>query len=289
MARRSIALTLCSLFASCLLAARANAASIAYEGFDYSAGTPLNGLNGGSGWAGAWSAGNPLAFVATPGLAFNGLATTGGAATATAKPDPPGGSDITFENRTLSNNVGADGTSLYLSLLLRPETGFGFYGGVNLGGLFLGKSGTTNTYGLEASGGNIASSSVTPTTGDTVLLLLRATFLAGDDVLELFVNPTLGAEPLLADASLSGFNLGLANVFTINNAGAWTVDEIRLGTTFEDVVPTAVPEPASLTLLACGLGVAAVRRMKGSKASVSTSRYSILVTRSIERHASPRC
>ena len=204
----------------------------------------------------------PLAFVTTPGLSATGLATTGGAATATAKSVPPSGSEITFETRQLGRNVGAEGTALYLSLLLRPETDFGFYGGVNLGGLFLGKSGTTGTYGLEGSGGNIASSSVAASAGDTVLLLLRATFLAGNDVLDLFVNPTIGAPvPLVADASLSGYDLGLANIFTINNAGAWTVDEIRLGTTIEDVLPAAaVPEPASLTLLACGLGVAAVRR-----------------------------
>ena len=265
MPRRSLVLIACSALVSCLLAAPAGASLIAYEGFDYAAGASLNGLNGGSGWSNAWSAGNPLAFIATPGLDFTGLGTTGGAATATAKPNPPSGSDITFESRTLSSTVGADGTTLYLSVLLRPESGFGFYGGINLGALFLGKSGTTSTYGLENSVGT-ASSSVVANAGETTLLLLRAQFLAGNDVLDLFVNPVAGAPlPLVADATLPLFDLGLTDAIVVNNAGAWTADEIRLGTTVEDVLPAAVPEPASMSLLMSGLAAAALARRRRAR------------------------
>lgn len=256
--RTSSAITVCASLALCLLAAPASAAVIGFEGFDYTSGAPLSGQNGGSGWTGAWGAGNPLAFVATPGLSYGGLLTTGGAATATAKPVPPGGGDITFEQRQLASAVGADGTLLYLSVLMRPETGFGFYGGLNLGSLFLGKSGPSTTYGLESL--SIASSSLVANVGETVLLVLRAQFLAGDDVFDLFVNPVVGGpEPLVSDATLS-FDLGTTNLITINNAGAWTVDEIRLGTTYGDVLPRAVPAPAVAPLFITGLAAVALAR-----------------------------
>jgi len=241
------------------------AALIAYDGFAYAPGVDLNGQNGGTGWDDAWFAGNPLAFIATPGLAFGGLGTTPGAATATAKPSPPGGGDITFEQRHLADSVGADGTTLYLSVLMRPEAGFGFYGGLNLGSFFIGQSGPTTTYGLEA-GADIASSSVEAAVGETVLLVLRAQFLAGNDVFDLFVNPVPGAAvPLAADATVTGFDLVGTDTVTINNAGAWTIDEIRFGATFADVTPLAVPAPPVALLLAGGLIAGVLVRTRGRR------------------------
>lgn len=56
---------------------------LAYEGFDYAAGS-LNGKNGGTGWSGAWTwtygSGVSLAVSAT-GMTYTGLSTTGGSAT----------------------------------------------------------------------------------------------------------------------------------------------------------------------------------------------------------------
>ena len=240
---------------SCVLTAPVRAALIAYEGFGYAPGAPLNGQNGGTGWAGGWFAGNPLAFITTPGLTFSGLDDTPGAVTATAKPNPPGGGDITFEQRQLATAVGVDGSTLYLSFLTRPETGFGFYGGLNLGGLFIGQSGPTTTYGLETS--TIASSSVEAQVGETVRLVLRARFLAGNDIFDLFVNPAVGGpDPLVADATLTNFDLGLASIITINNAGAWTLDEIRID---------AVPEPSAALLVAGGLMLAGLARRRGRR------------------------
>ena len=84
-------------------------------------------------------------------------------------------------------------------------------------------------------------------------------------MLDLFVNPVAGAPlPLVADATLP-FNLGPTDTIVINNAGAWTTDEIRLGTTVEDVLPAAVPEPASMSLLMSGLAAAALARRRRAR------------------------
>ena len=159
-----------------------------------------------------------------------------------------------------------------MSFLLRPESDFGFYGGLNLGGgLFIGKSGTpVTTYGLETGGANIASSSVVATAGETVFLVLRAQFSAGNDVLSLSVNPLPGgAQPLLADAQMSNVNMALTNSLYINNSGGWTIDEIRIGSSFADVAPlqaSPVPEPAMPTMMLLGLTAITFVRLRSQRA-----------------------
>ena len=59
----------------------------------------------------------------------------------------------------------------------------------------------------------------------------------------------------VADATLTNVDLDLItnNFLYINNPGGWTIDEIRLGSTFAEVFPSAVPLPSSPLLLAVGL------------------------------------
>ena len=248
----------------------AGAAVIAYEGFGYGAGADLSGQNGGTGWAGAWNnQGGAPTLTTAPGLGFGALAVTPGAASTAVVVTNDPGAKITTYTRSLATAFGTDGTTTYLSFLLRPDSGFDFYGGLNLGGgLFIGKSGTpVTTYGLETGGANIASSSVVATAGEAVFLVLRAQFLAGNDVLDLFVNPTLGgAEPLLADAEMSNVDLALTDLLYINNSGGWTIDEIRVGSSFADVAPvqvSSVPEPAMLALVLLALSAMAFTRLSG--------------------------
>ena len=63
------------------------------------------------------------------------------------------------------------------------------------------------------------------------------------------------------------FDLGVDSTVTINNAGAWTLDDIRLGETFADVTPAAVPAPPVALLLAGGLIAGVLMRTRGKRRS----------------------
>jgi hypothetical protein len=230
-------------------------AGLVYDGFNYPVGTSLSGENGGSGWGAPWdSSRSALGVNVTQGLAFKNLISSPGSVTS----DPALPGSVAFYTRQLSATYGADNTTLYMSVLLRPNAGFGFYGGINLDGIFIGKSGTTNTYGIEDANNNISSTSVTPVVGTTVFLVLRANFQPGNDRFSLYVDPTPGGpEPVVPDAVKTNYDLPPANNIFINNAGGWTTDEIRLGSTFASVAPA--PEPAALALFAGGALILAAR------------------------------
>jgi hypothetical protein len=243
----------------------AGIAAPVYEGFEYASGASLGGQNGGSGWAGAWNAGATILDVRIgAGLGFPGLATAPGAATS----DPAVAGSVAFFTRQLASGYGADNTTLYLSVLLRPDAGFGFYGGLNLGGVFVGKSGTTATYGIEDATNAVSSSLVAAVAGETVLLVLRADFLPGNDRFALYIDPTPGGpEPGTPDALKTDFDLPPDSFVFLNNAGSWTTDEIRIGDSFAAVTAAAVPEPAVLGVFAVAvMGLAIGRRRRRARA-----------------------
>jgi hypothetical protein len=249
---------------------------IAYDGFNYAAGTNLNGLNGGTGWANAWSepnfgTGNPNdnvpETIQAGSLSFGSLATSGNRVVT--------GGRFSYDIRNLGTALGAAGTTRYASFLLRrdtvgPDPGNNGpdYGGLVFGdennpnSLFVGKpgGGTLANYALENGNGNGQVSSTRPEVlGTTALLVVRFDFTAGNDTFRLYVNPTPGEiEPSVADATKTDLNIAsLVGVSISTGAAAtWSVDEIRVGNTFLDVV-APVPEPGSVALLLTG-GLAAL-------------------------------
>ncbi len=89
---------------------------------------------------------------------------------------------------------------------------------------------------------------MTATVGTTVLLVLRADFTASTDKFTLYVNPTPGAPEPLVGTVKQNSDVGIVSSLTLYSTGAYGLDEIRIGTTYADVVPAIVPEPASLVM-----------------------------------------
>lgn len=218
------------------------------ESFSYSLGQTLNGLNGGTGWSGAWQTPGGLDATTSSGLAFSGLSVSGGAvSTAGFQPPNQGASVATFV-RSLGANIGADNTTAFVSFLMRPDAGSGFYGGLNVGNLFAGLSGNQATYGLEGPTNDLSLSNLGAIPGQTVFFVLRLDFLPGNDTVSLFLNPAPGQPPPgTASAVKTDLDVGAVTSIVINNYGGYTLDEIRIGTTYADVTPlsteSSVPEP----------------------------------------------
>jgi hypothetical protein len=216
-----------------------------YEGFNLT--FPL--YNTGTGLAGSWQPGGFNAFAAgyTAGeqsLAFNGLVTTPGHVSGAAF------NSINGAVRNLLQPLGADGTTAYLSVLLRPrgtlgEGIFDGFFGVTLSGslgqeLFVGKpgAGADQEWVLEHRGGFGQVASGVPTVVDqTALLVVRADFRSGNDVFTLYVNPLPGGSEPTSTAIKTDLDLGTVSRIGIYSTGAFDLDEIRIGGTYASVTP----------------------------------------------------
>lgn len=258
---------------------------LAYDSFSGQAGQTLAGMSGGTGFSDAWHAGNfgPDASssyeVQADSLSGGTAPSLGGRLAALAQ--YTFGSGMT---RDLSTPIGQAGTTAYISVLLRADGTLnegisGGYFGLTLNGstttpslsqdLFIGKP-TGSNFAIEDRGGaNSHSSATAAAIGASNLLVVRADFAAsGADKFTLYVNPTvidMGPAVVKQDSFL-----GSINSLSIFASGAFSLDEVRVGTKLGDVLPspagTTVPEPASVLMLALGgLGAAATARVRRSR------------------------
>lgn len=232
-----------------LVANRAPAALIAYEPFDYPVDKPLVGATNGFGFDEPWRPGgfNALLFNLArmkPGaLAYPGLATTG---TNHLQIDavPDGIDAIHGVTRLLSTNLAVPGAKFYLSFLHRPD-GEGEYSSVVLGTgqsgeLSIGKSGSVRLYHISERGGvGRVLSNVEPVVGKTVFRVVKLEFRDGPDRFTLYMNPTPGKPEPPTGAVKDDLDLEFAEGITLYSRGAWSVDELRIGHTWEDVTPVA--------------------------------------------------
>jgi len=228
-----------------IVGAPARASQLAYEGFKPS--FPIY-ANGGTGFNGPWTQGgfNVSGSGYTPleeSLCFAKLPPTGGSVSG------PAFSAINGAIRTLASPLGQDNTTVYLSFLIQPQGTLhagvfrGFFG-LTLNGslgseLFVGKpgGGADDQYVLEARGGAFqVPSGTAAVVGRTALLVVRADFRPGKDVFTLYVNPRPRDPEPSSGAVEADLDLGLVSRIGLYSTGAFAVDEVRIGTTYADVV-----------------------------------------------------
>lgn len=145
--------------------------------------------------------------------------------------------------RSLQQTIGLDGTTVYLSFLLRPlaTLGEGQFGGFfgltlngNLGGdLFVGRA-AIEPYILETRGGTGQIPSDVPAqVNRTALLVVKAEFASGNDTFTLYVNPNPRDPEPATGFVKSDLDLGTVSAIGVYSTGAFAIDEIRMGPTFE--------------------------------------------------------
>jgi hypothetical protein len=291
MRKRGFLIALMVVAAACGMARPANADLIFQDSFDYAVGSTVNGSNGGTGWAGAWTVGSVTPPAISPIYSFTPqdiTAPTSSFATGNQlriDPNTTNNDDATGGGTpSIRRNINIDTTgdkTYYFSTLLRRNDVFNQNGTENNNylrfndnatnpnrlfsvghnsteGLLIG-IGTTDTVG--ASGGFVI--------GTNYLLVGKVELSATDPDRVSFSLLTAGApvltEPMAYDLTATGniggpllqLQLGLTRV-----AGKTSYDEIRFGTDFASV--TAVPEPSGLAVASLA-GLALIRRMRSKK------------------------
>ncbi|WP_367871290.1 thrombospondin type 3 repeat-containing protein [Luteolibacter sp. Populi] len=234
-----------SILACFVLAAAAHAAELAYEPFAYDAAAALTDLEGGSGWDFAWTQDGASCVVAADAMTYTDL--SGSVLNVSGLAVQTTGAATTRSFRTLAGGIPVN--DVWISFLYRlPATnnkfeGVSFYRGGTA--LFTVSSpsvdASSNIFlGIGSSGGTSSHKGSFGTTHLVVLHLSEGTGTGGTDKVEAYIDPLLGGNPSLPDASLQGNNLDFSSVRIAGQDGATLfVDELRIGESFADVTPHA--------------------------------------------------
>jgi hypothetical protein len=269
-----------ALFLGSCAAETCSAALIAYDGFEATTNGGLNTQSGGTGWTSSWSAVSGIDANANTLSYSNGSVAVNGGSRATkigATTD-----STNAANRSFASQSG----TVYFSFLFRADTGTAVdtddfisfmmnndtvntdsagIGKPNNGSLNLGaRVGTSN-------GGDTTDSTTALVAGTTYFLVGKVSKTTTNyDRVDLFINPSSNIEPGLAsvtDSAMSAFStisFFSLRTLTVDGTDNYQFDELRVGTTFADVVPLAVPVPEPGTMialsLAAGLGYWTKRR-----------------------------
>jgi hypothetical protein len=251
-----------------LFAQSAHASLVVSESFEYSVGS-LAGQNGGTGWSGSWTAYGLGASgsVQAGSLEYEDLTVAGNKAYVTTTNGTSGYS------RTLGSTFSdATTNTIYISFAFNWDEGLRFFGLQLYNGatsaVEFNKLGGQSNFGIQGGTGSAAI-----TTDTTHFVVVRIDFNAsGNDTVRLYLAPSLAdGEPVTAVSTRSIASLSLDSIRlaagydngTHATAAAW-FDEIRIGTTFADVIPTTVPEPSSAAVLAgaAALGLVTLGRRR---------------------------
>ncbi|MEM1084956.1 MAG: PQQ-dependent sugar dehydrogenase [Verrucomicrobiota bacterium] len=233
------------------LSLHAQAALLVYEGFDYAVGpfTDANGHNGGTGWDGAWfsiNGGSPTETIESGSLVspVPHLPSSGGFLRVS-------GSGDRFHRNLDSQNFGADGTTIYISFLARQLGTSAPNGAIELTknngsaqniATFGSDTNRTDSFGAvdksspsenEISIIGTGASALAPDT-DVHLWVIRIDYAAGDDTMTLWYDGVEQGSAVMGDLSFDEFGA----LFFSGTAGM-EIDEVRIGTTLDDVAVTS--------------------------------------------------
>ena len=239
---------------SLLVGGRMFAQSLVHEPFLYSAEGLLQGQNGGTGFGGPWfesdASGSDFDDLRAGSLQFNFLAASGNSVRSQA----PGAFFSTL-TRSLAAPLPGNSGTVWVSFLMRKDSegtsnaAENYFGLVlyptpeNAPALFIGDTGETDFYSLGIAGaaaGQVASTTRSMVSANSTLLVAKITFATGADTIQLFVNPDpSAAAPSTASATKTDLDLPDISVIGVLAGldATWTVDEIRLGSTFKEVAP----------------------------------------------------
>ena len=81
-----------------------------------------------------------------------------------------------------------------------------------------------------------------PVSGKTVLMVLRADFAKSNTHFRLYIDPGGdGVEPATPSIAKPDLNIGTISSIEIGGPGAFSVDELRVGSTYESVTTAPIP------------------------------------------------
>jgi len=244
----------------------ANAIILFSEAFNYTSGTGLPGsVNSGN--STAWSSGNSTRFAIGSGnLTYAGLADLS-----------PSGNDLVLGNGSASSTINTftsqTSGQIYYSFLFNPtaaDSGNNYFTAMNPDSTAPGGSTdaidayyyTDGKIYLRANAqGATAGTGTALTLGQTYLIVEMIDLTA--KTASLWVDPdssSFGGSAPTATATLSSLtatSIGNVGFKAQSSAGGpYTIDTLRVGTTWADVTPgVAVPEPSTLALAAAGIGL----------------------------------
>jgi len=263
----------CVVAALLLLVVKADAVVVSYEGFNYSAG-PLNGADPGPSWNSDWVA--PTGTVITSSLSYPaGSGTSSGGSVQAIGNGTSGGLNASIQFGTgFQYDMTSEGTVRYASFLGSKPTiaGGGEYLQMNFGNnswIFGMSSG--DGFFLQLGGGNenqaFSAGGLVSTNATYLLVSKLVTSSVGNDTLYLNwyasgdVVPVTEPVSWMLSVSRNNTTAGAQTTLNLgsgNAAGSYVMDEIRLGTTFADVVP----EPSRAMLLLVGVMSLLARRRR---------------------------
>ena len=268
---------LAAAIALCAATPLAMAAIIASDNFDYATGE-VAGQNGGSGWAGSWTANTGVTQVVTPGTSLGGgnaLQVTGNNNNAAYRQlaSPFTGNNL-FVDFYIQLDSGILAANDFLGLWLDSGTTGDHTNRPNIGIKADGNGSNDVFVRTSGTGGSFAAGSNIGNTNDVtyhIVGLLSRTAPGNYTRFSMWLNPDLD-DLLTPDALMTG-NTGLSQVSYIGFRSAnldsgdiLLVDGLQLSTTWNEALrikANDVPEPGTAALIGLGLlGLGLYKRRK---------------------------